>query len=306
MTGPSRLTPALRPQGIRAGRILTGLLGRGILESRTPWLQEQEAEAHGLRMVYSLFDFTDRGWADADLDEVLAAAQRLDFAGVNVTFPYKQAVIPLLDGLSEAATNVGAVNTIVFVDGKRIGHNTDVTGFATGFRLGFGGARPGRVLQLGCGGAGSATAHALLGLLDVERLVLFDPDPARLEALRAPLAERYGADRLATTHDPIAAAREADGLLNASPVGMTKLPGMPLAAEAIAPHHWVADIIYFPLETAFLAEARRKGCRTLDGSGMAVHQAVDAFTIFTGLTPDHERMRASFFAFDCAQTEAGL
>ncbi|MFC3593689.1 shikimate dehydrogenase [Novosphingobium piscinae] len=298
------MTSALRSTGIRAGRILTGLLGRGILESRTPWLQEQEAEAHGLRMVYSLFDFTDRGWRDEDLEEVVAAAQRLGFAGLNVTFPFKQAVIPLLDGLSEAAAGIRAVNTIVFVDGKRIGHNTDVTGFAAGFRLGFGGERPGRVLQLGCGGAGSATAHALLGLLGADRLVLYDPDPARLEGLRSQLAERYGADRLGVARDPVAAARDADGLLNASPVGMTKLPGMPIPAAAIESRHWVADIIYFPLETALLAEARRKGCRTLDGSGMAVHQAIDAFAIFTGRDPDHERMRASFFAYEMTPADA--
>lgn len=291
------MTPALRSNPIRAGRILAGLLGRGILESRTPWLQEQEAEAHGLRMVYSLFDFTDRGWADSDLEEIVAATQRLGFAGLNVTYPFKQAVIPFLDGLSDAAAGIGAVNTIAFADGKRIGHNTDVTGFAAGFQRGLGSTAPGKVLQLGCGGAGSATAHALLGLLDAEQIVLFDPDPARVEALCAPLAARFGAQRLAVTTDPVAAARHADGILNASPVGMTKLPGMPIAVDAIEPRHWIADIIYFPLETAFLAEARRKGCRTLDGSGMAVHQAVDAFAIFTGCTPDPERMRASFFAF---------
>ena len=287
----------------QAGRIMAGLIGRGILQSRTPWLQEQEADAQGLRMVYSLFDFTDRGWPDEDLEPLLAAAQRSGFAGFNVTYPFKQAVIPLLDELSEGAAAIGAVNTVAFVNGRRIGHNTDVTGFAAGFRLGFGGTAPGRVLQLGCGGAGSATAHALLGNLGADQLVLFDPDPARVEVLRGHLAERYGEGRVAVAGDPAAAASKVDGLLNASPVGMAKFPGLPITAEAIEPRHWVADIVYFPLETAFLAEARRKGCRTLDGSGMAVHQAVDAFEIFTGLKPDHERMRASFFAFEAEQPQ---
>lgn len=294
------VTAPLRSQPIRDGRILAGLLGRGILESRTPWLQEQEAEAHGLRMVYSLFDFSDRGWADADLGEVVTAAQRLGFAGLNVTFPFKQAVIPLLDGLSDAAAGIGAVNTIAFVDGRRIGHNTDVTGFAAGFQLGLPDTRPGTVLQLGCGGAGSATAHALLGLLDAAQVMLYDPDPARSAALHGQLAARYGADRVRVTDSPEEGARQADGLLNASPVGMSKLPGMPIPAAAIEARHWVADIIYFPLETAFLAEARARGCRTLDGSGMAVHQAIDAFAIFTGSKADQDRMRASFFAFEAA------
>ena len=284
--------PELRP-----GWLMAGLLGRGILQSRTPWLQENEAKAQGLKLGYDLFDFTDRGWRDQDLEGVLAAAQRAGFAGFNVTFPVKHAIVPLLDGRSDGAAAIGAVNTVAFVDGRRIGHNTDVTGFAAGFRIGFGTAAPGRVLQLGCGGAGSATAHALLGNLGAEQLVLHDPDPARIDALHSQLAKLYGASRVAIADAPISAAQAVDGLLNASPVGMAKYPGLPIDAAAIQPRHWVADIVYFPLETAFLAAAREKGCRTLDGSGMAVHQAVDAFEIFTGRKADHERMRASFFVF---------
>ena len=297
------MTLALRPNAIRAGRILAGLLGRGILESRTPWLHEQEAEAHGLRMVYSLFDFSDRNWPDAALDDVVSAAHRLGFAGLNVTYPFKQAVIPLLDGLSDSAAGIGAVNTIAFVQGQRIGHNTDVSGFAAGFRQGLPGMLPGKVLQLGCGGAGSATAHALLGLLGAGQVTLYDPDPGKRKTLAAQLVARYGQDRVAVTDRPAIAAREADGLLNASPVGMTKLPGIPIEADAIEARHWVADVIYFPLDTALLVEARRKGCRTLDGSGMAVGQAIDAFAIFTGRQPDHDRMRESFFAFQPARAD---
>ncbi|MBU6267901.1 MAG: shikimate dehydrogenase [Sphingomonadales bacterium] len=282
-------------------RVLAGLVGRGILESRTPWMHEREGDAQGLRLLYALFDFTDRGWADSELETLLAATQRVGFVGLNVTFPFKQAVIPLLDELSDGAAAVGAVNTVAFRDGKRIGFNTDVTGFAAGFRHGLPGLSPGRVLQLGCGGAGSATAHALLGALGAEQVLLCDTDAARVEALRADLAGRYGAARVGVAVDAAAAAVEADGILNATPMGMAKFPGMPIAAAAIQRHHWVADIVYFPLETALLAEARARGCRTLDGGGMAVHQAVDAFGIFTGLTADHTRVRASFAAFSDEQ-----
>ncbi|MDE2596638.1 MAG: shikimate dehydrogenase [Sphingomonadales bacterium] len=279
------------------GRVLAGLVGRGILESRTPWMHEQEAEAQNLRLIYSLFDFTDRRWSDEDLPRLLDAAQRVGFAGLNVTFPFKQAIIPLLDDLSTGARAVGAVNTVAFRDGKRIGYNTDVTGFAEGFRAGLADAPRSAVLQLGCGGAGSATAHALLSSLDAGRLILSDTDHARAEALRAQLAEAYGADRVTLSSDAVASAREADGIVNATPMGMDKFPGLPIAAQAIEPRHWIADIVYFPLVTGFLAEARRKGCQTLDGSGMAVGQAADAFEIFTGKTADRRRMRASFAAF---------
>lgn len=283
--------------GIGRGRVLAGLIGRGILASRTPWMHEQEAAAQDLRLVYSLFDFTDRNWSDDDLPRLLDAVQRVGFAGVNVTFPFKQAIIPLLDELSDDARAIGAVNTVAFRDGKRVGYNTDVSGFAEGFRSGLPDAARESVLQIGCGGAGSATAHALLSSLGVGCLHLADTDTARAEALRAQLAETYGADRVAIATDPVACAAGVDGLLNATPMGMDKFPGIPIDAAAIAPRHWIADIVYFPLVTAFLAEGGRKGCQVLDGSGMAVGQAADAFEIFTGKTADRRRMHASFHAF---------
>ena len=283
--------------GIGRGRVLAGLIGRGILASRTPWMHEQEAAAQDLRLVYSLFDFTDRNWSDDDLPRLLDAVQRVGFAGVNVTFPFKQAIIPLLDELSDDARAIGAVNTVAFRDGKRIGFNTDVSGFAEGFRSGLPDAARDTVLQIGCGGAGSATAHALLSSLGVSRLYLADSDADRAEALRAQLADAYGADRVSVAADPVACAGGADGILNATPMGMDKFPGIPIAAAAIEPRHWIADIVYFPLVTEFLAEARRKGCRVLDGSGMAVGQAADAFEIFTGKPADRSRMQASFHAF---------
>ena len=286
--------------GTGQGRVLTGLVGRGILRSRSPWLHEQEGDAQGLRAVYALFDFTDRGWDDARLADVLEAAQLVGFAGLNITFPFKQAVIPLLDELSDGARAIGAVNTVAFHDGKRIGYNTDVTGFATSFKAGLPGAACRRVLQLGCGGAGSATAQALLADIGAGHLVLFDTDPARAEALAAQLTAQHGAGRVSTTADAAGAAAGADGIVNATPIGMAKFPGLPIAAEAISPTHWVAEIVYFPLETELLATARAKGCRTVDGMGMVVKQAADAFEIFTGLPADSARMMASFARFEAA------
>lgn len=287
--------------GIGPDRVLTGLVGRGILESRTPWMHEREADAQGLRLLYALFDFTDRGWADDDLPRLLDAAQRVGFAGLNVTFPFKQAVLAHLDSLSDGARAIGAVNTVAFRDGRRIGYNTDVTGFAEGFRAGLPGVPVERVLQVGCGGAGAATAHALLSMIGVEHLVLSDTDTARASALHGQLATTYGDARVTLATDAVAAARDSEGIVNATPMGMAKFPGMPLSADVIAPQHWVADIVYFPLETELLAEARRKGCRTLEGRGMAVHQAAEAFEIFTGRPADVARMQASFANFSAGR-----
>jgi shikimate dehydrogenase len=289
--------------GIGQGRVLTGLAGRGITASRSPFMHEHEADAQGLRLAYALFDFTDRGWSDGELPQLLDAVQRIGFAGINVTLPFKQAVIPLLDDLSDGARAIGAVNTVAFRDGRRIGFNTDCTGFAESFRGGLTDVPRRTVLQLGCGGAGSATAHALLSELAVERLVLFDHDSAKAGALAAQLSQAYGAGRVGVSADATQAAAGADGLVNATPMGMDKFPGLPLPASAIAPRHWVAEIVYFPLVTEFLAEARRKGCRTLDGSGMAVHQAAEAFEIFTGKPANRQRMQQSFTAFATERTK---
>ena len=275
----------------------TGLVGRGILASGSPWLHEKEAAALGIRLRYSLFDFSDRNWSDDALGAVLAKALELDFSGLNVTFPFKQAVIPLLDDLSDDARAIGAVNTVQMSGGRLIGHNTDVTGFAAGFAEGLPGAALDHVLQIGCGGAGSAIAHALLSHIGVGRLLLADSDTVRRDALWRSLSDRYGEGRVAVAPDPEQAARGVSGIVNATPVGMEKFPGMPIPAAIIEPRHWIADIVYFPLVTEFLAQAAAKGCRTLDGSSMVVHQAAGAFEIFLNRSADRQRMRRSFGEF---------
>ncbi|MBV9202979.1 MAG: shikimate dehydrogenase, partial [Alphaproteobacteria bacterium] len=105
---------------------------------------------------------------------------------------------------------------------------------------------------------------------------------------------RFGQGRAFAARDIAAAVREADGLINATPVGMASYPGLPLAADLLRPDLWIADIVYFPLETELLRQARRLGCRTLDGGRMAVFQAAEAFRLFTGITPDPERMLRHF------------
>ncbi len=117
-------------------RILTGLVGRHIGASRSPWLHEREAQAQGLALTYSLLDFAALGREESDLCTQLGAAASSGYAGLNITHPYKQAVIRCLDELAPSAARVGAVNTVKFAAGKRIGHNTDVVGFAESMRDG--------------------------------------------------------------------------------------------------------------------------------------------------------------------------
>lgn len=277
--------------------ILAGLIGRGIQASRTPALHEHEGDAQSLRYLYRLIDADQLGLEDSALPDLLEAAQRTGFTGLNITFPFKQAILPLLDQLSDEARGIGAVNTVVFKDGKRIGHNTDCLGFAEGFRRGLGDVSKRLVVQMGAGGAGAAVAHALLAE-GAEQLVLFEVDVARGQALVDNLNQRFGAGRAALGGDLAATLADADGLVNTTPVGMAKLPGTPLPVELLHARLWVAEIIYFPLETALLRHARALGCRTLDGGNMAVFQAVKAFELISGRVADASRMQAHFASMD--------
>lgn len=277
----------------RAPSFLLGLIGQDIQSSRTPEMHMREAEAQGLRCIYRLIDLTALGLGVDALPDLLTSCQRLGFDGLNITHPCKQAVIPLLDELSADARALGAVNTILFHGGKRIGHNTDWSGFAEPFRRKMTGVALDRVVQLGAGGAGAAVAHAAL-TLGTRQLTIFDIDPARAESVAASLSRTFGAGRAVRGVDRNAALAAADGLINATPIGMEAHPGIPLPAELLRPELWVAEVIYFPLETELLRRARAIGCRTIDGGGMAVFQAVAAFRLFTGREPDSDRMVRAF------------
>lgn len=282
-------------RGIRGeGSITIGLIGRGIQLSRTPAMHEMEARRLGLDCVYHLLDFDRFGLPDAALGKVVQAVASAGFAGVNVTHPFKQAVLPFVDELSVNAASIGAVNTLVFRGGRVKGHNTDCWGFAESFRDGLPGAPVGRVVQFGAGGAGVAVARALVDL-GARELIVVDNDPDRATAL-ADRMNSGGSMRVKTETDHAAAVRAADGIVNCTPVGMAKYPGMPFARDLLSPRHWVADIIYFPAETELLAAARALGCRVLPGAGMAVYQAVRAFELFTGRPADKFAMVEHFGA----------
>ncbi|QRM30245.1 shikimate dehydrogenase [Microvirga sp. VF16] len=273
--------------------VLVGLVGAGIQASRTPALHEREGAEQGLRYVYKLIDLEGLGLDVNDLPELLTAAQRFGFAGLNITHPCKQAVIPLLDELAPDAAALGAVNTVVLKDGRRVGHNTDWWGFAESFRRELSDVRRDCVVQFGAGGAGTAVAHALL-TLGANRIIVIDTDESRAQRLATALCERFGQDRACFSSSPADALAKADGMINTTPLGMAKYPGMVVSIDLLRPDLWVADIVYFPLETELLRQARARGCRTMSGGGMAVFQAVGAFHLFTGLEPNADRMLQHF------------
>ncbi|MGI5379497.1 shikimate dehydrogenase [Streptomyces sp. CA-251387] len=272
---------------------LVGLIGSGIGPSLSPALHEREADRQGLRYVYRLIDIDALGIPPEAVGDLVRAAGDLGFDGLNITHPCKQLVIEHLDALAPQAEALGAVNTVVFEDGRAVGHNTDVTGFAASFARGLPDVPLERVVQLGAGGAGVAVAHAML-TLGAERVTVVDALSERAAGLAGALNRHFGAGRAAAaTPDRLAQLLgSADGVVHATPTGMAAHPGLPFPGELLHPGLWVAEVVYRPLETELLRAARAVGCAVLDGGGMAVFQAADAFRLFTGREPDSVRMLA--------------
>ena len=285
--------------------MLVGLIGSNIAGSLSPALHEDAFAAIGMTGHYHLMD-TGSPCAQS-LPGLLDAVRLLGFAGVNVTYPFKEAVLPLLDEVSPEAAEIGAVNTVV-IDGagRTKGHNTDRSGFRRAFEeaLGADTARGNPVLLLGAGGAGRAVAFALMDL-GAAPLRVYDRDATRAAGLGADLVRRFGGGSCEVLDDPVPAAAAVAGIVNATPVGMSGHPGLPMATEQVLPRHFVADVIYTPIDTRFVIAARRNGSRTMNGGGMCVHQAADAFRHFTGRAPDVDRMK-HVFAEACARRDAML
>ncbi len=254
-----------------------------------------EGQALGIDYRYEILDLDQVAGGSEALPSLLDQAQAQGYAGLNITFPCKQSVIPLLHELSADAQSLQSVNTVIFRDGRRIGHNTDWWGFAENFRRGMADAPRHRVVLVGAGGAGSAVGYAALQL-GTQALQVVDRDHDKAQGLAARLAELFPSASVSAARDVVAALQGADGLIHASPTGMAKLPGLPVPAGCLVASLWVAEVVYVPLETELLRVARANGCRTLDGGGMAVFQAVMAFELFSGVKPDAERMLQRFNA----------
>jgi shikimate dehydrogenase len=270
-------------------KVLLGLIGAGIQRSLSPALHEEEGRHHGLRVHYQLIDVD----SAEILPQLMRAVRVIGFAGLNITYPFKQSVVPLLDELSAEARAIGAVNTVVREGHRLIGHNTDGAGWSWGFRRALPRADLSRVVLVGAGGAGAACGDALMRLA-AKRVVICDKDAPRAAELAARLNAHFDGARASSSPDVATALDGASGLLQASPVGMATMPGLPVPEKLLKPSMWVSDIVYVPLETELLKAARRVGCATMDGGHMNVGQAVRGFRLFTGLEADAARMDAHF------------
>jgi shikimate dehydrogenase len=271
-------------------RFLTGLLGAPIAHSASPAMHEQAADALGVRCHYHLIEVAGAG--RDELRALLDGVRRLGFAGINVTFPYKEAVIELLDGLSPGAAAVGAVNTVVVRDGKLTGHNTDSSGFGRAINGLVTESGHGPVAVIGTGGVGKAIAVALASL-GVSEIRIFDTERAKAEHLAALLKDHKGV-RIATGIED--ALQGAVGVVNGTPVGMLPNRGTPVPDALLRRDLWVADAVYSPLWTPLLTAAKATGASVMTGRDLAIYQAADAFELFTALKPSTVVMGNAFDA----------
>jgi shikimate dehydrogenase len=269
-------------------RFLTGLLGAPIAQSASPAMHESAADALGARCHYQLIEIA--GASRDELKLLLEGVRRLGFSGINVTFPYKEAVLDLLDALSPGARAIGAVNTVVARDGRLTGYNTDTTGFARSVKALVEDSGRGPVAVIGTGGVGKAIAFALADL-GVSEIRIFDTDRAKVEHLAALLRGKLAVRVAASVAD---ALMGAVGVVNGTPVGMTPSKGTPVPDNLLHAGLWVADAVYSPLWTPLLSAAKEAGAKVMTGRDLAIYQAADAFELFTGLTPSTTEMGIAF------------
>jgi len=286
-------------------RILLGLIGANIMGSLSPALFADAFEAAGIEGFYHLMDV--ERLPEKRLPQLLEAIKASGFAGANITYPFKQAIRRLLDAIDPEAAQIGAVNTVAIApDGRTTGYNFDRRGWRHSFEgtLKAASANGAAVVLVGAGGAGRAVAFALMDL-GAALVAVHDRDGERANALCGDLAQHFGASRCRVVRELEREIAAAEGVVNATQMGMRGFPGNPVPASALTVSHWAADVIYTPVETEFIKSAAARGARVLTGSGMCVHQAAAAFQLFTGIAPDLARLHRAFAA-GCAAREAAF
>ena len=276
------------PIANRTKRVLLGLIGSPIAHSAAPWMHEAAARAAGFELHYHLIEVAGAG--RDDLAAMLDGVRRLGFSGINVTYPYKEAVVPLLDALSPEAAAMGAVNTVVARDGVLTGHNTDATGFATAYRALRRDDGDAPVAIVGTGGVGKAIGFALAGC-GVSHLRLFDSDRAKAQVLATQLGDRARVEIAASVEDAVS---DAAGIVNGTPIGMLPNRDSPVPADLIRKSQWVADAVYHPLWTPLLKAAQKAGAMVMTGRELSINQAVDGFALFTGVQPPAGAIAGAF------------
>jgi shikimate dehydrogenase len=266
---------------MNAGTQLYGVIGNPVRRSLSPVIHNNAFKRMGIDAVYLAFEVE-------NITDALRGIRGLGIQGASVTLPFKARVIPLLDGLDTSAGKIGSVNTIVNHGGSLIGHNTDWLGALKALeeKVALNGKR---VILLGAGGAARAIAFGLKG--KGCQVTIFNRSSERA----AELARRLGCNHqpLSAFSTMVGALPDAEILINATSVGMFPLDSQsPVPKRALRRGMTVMDIVYRPLQTRLLQEAREQGCQTIDGIEMLAHQGAAQLEIWTGQRSDIQQIKA--------------
>ncbi|WP_158922354.1 shikimate dehydrogenase [Acidisphaera sp. S103] len=266
---------------------IAGITGWPVGHSRSPRLHGYWLERHGIDGAYVPLPIE-----PANFETAIRGLMAAGFAGVNVTIPHKLAAFALCDTVDDFGRRIGAINTLVFENGRISGRNTDVWGFLSNLRANGVDPAAGPALILGAGGASRAIAAALLEL--GVRVTIANRTRARADALAAELPGLRVIDWDTRDH----ALPDNTLLVNTTSLGMAGQPPLQIDLDRAAPGLTVNDIVYVPLETPLLAAARTRGIRRVEGLGMLLHQAVPAFHAWFGVEPVVDDAMRRFVAAD--------
>lgn len=268
---------------------VTGIIGYPLTYTLSPLMHNRAFKVCGLNYKYLAF-VVEKGHLKSAIDGIRA----LNIKGVNITMPHKEAVISLLDGISKEAEIIGAVNTINNEDGRLIGYNTDAEGFTSSLKEEDFNPAGKQAIIIGTGGGAKAVAVALVQA-GVKSIAVVGGSIEKSQAIKDRIIDitRNILVKPLTFESNLADIFQiGDLIVNATPVGMAESGGLlPVPLELIKKRHFIYDLVYIPQETVLIKEARRKGARAVNGTGMLVHQAALAFEIWTGISAPVEEMR---------------
>jgi shikimate dehydrogenase len=271
-----------------------GLLGNNIGRSRAKNLHELLGEIYGIDVTYQPMDLANLPGQVSILAE-LERCRDEGFRGVNVTHPYKRAAFDEVKTMPSFPAGLTSVNTVLFTDEGMVADNTDYSGCCRAFRHHFGpNFKPGRVLMLGTGGVGVAIAYALREM-GADELAVADTNSALASMLISQLKDGPLPVRLAQA-DLLAEMKNAQGLINATPVGMFQYPGCAFPKDGLLAQSWAFDAVYTPENTEFLGSCRNRGIATLSGFALFLFQGLDAFERFSGIMPEAGEVEKVFLA----------
>lgn len=263
----------------RAGTVRLGLIGDNIAPSQAPRLHELAGRMLGVPVSYERLVPRDLG---QEFEAVFDTARARGFRGLNITYPYKERVVPLLKVPDPQVAALGAVNTVLFTAEGPQGHNTDWSGFIAAYSHVLGQRAPGPVCMVGAGGVGKAVAFGLL-TLGLDELVIVERDLPRAHALSRALSAAASGLIVRVTGDVAEGAAGAAGVVNCTPLGMVGYQGTPVPRTLMRGAEWAFDAVYTPVETQFLADAAAEGLTIVSGWELYFYQGLHAVSIF------HER-----------------